>query len=306
MTIVKYQDLNNTVDKTAEKAVVKILVVKNFICNEFIHGGHLLSLGTVAIALSTMILLDVMVRWEFLLIVYLGTLIIYNHDHYKEFEMKDSNNILRTNHLKKYHKERLLILAIYGFGFFALLFYFGSIESIIFGILLLLTGVFYTGTCKNLTKRIIGLKNYYTAMSISLTALFTAIYCSYAINLLLIIFIVFLFLRFLINTSFCDIKDIIADKKQNLLTWPIYWGKKKFLSVLHVINIISVILLVISMIMRITPLFSIFLLFSFLYTFYYIRKAKTPTSDIQSISSILVDGEFIFWPFLLFFGRMII
>ncbi len=299
MNVVKYQNINTTIKYNAEK----ILTIKNFIFNEFIHGGHLIALGTAGIALSSMFLFNSIIRWEFLLIIYLGTLCIYSYDYYKELEIDSLNNSNRTDHLKKYHNMRPLAFISYGVGFFILVLYFGNFESIIFGVLLLIAGLLYTSKFKQLTKRIIGFKSFYTAFSFSLLIIFTAIYCTYPINWLLFIFCAFVFLNIMIITSFCDIKDIDTDRKQNLLTLPIFFGKRKFLLFLHILNFISFALIIIAIITQVIPLFSIFLFLSYLYCFYYIQKAKDDKTDLHTLTNVMVDAEYFFWPFFLFLGK---
>jgi len=292
--------------QTAEKAVEKILGIKNFFCNEFIYGGHLLSFGTSLIALSTMILLGITIRWEFLLIIYFGTQCIYNYDHFKEIDADTSNNSDRTNHLKKYQKFLPSVLVVYGISYFVLLLGFGNIESIIFGSILLFSGLLYTDKFKMMTEKIVGFKSVYTASSWGLLVVFTAIYCSYALNALLAIILLFVFLRWLVNTSFCDLKDMDSDKKENLLTLPIYFGKQKFIIFLHILNLSTFLLLLIAIILGIAPLFSAFLLFFYAYGFYYIQKAKNLKTNLNSLSNIMVDGEFMFWPVFLLLGSFFI
>lgn len=306
MSIIKCPTVYKTVDYPFERVIEKLYNVKNFICNEFIHGGHLIALGTAGIALSSMFLFNVNIRLEFLLIVYLGTLCIYNYDYYKEVDFDSSNSSLRANHLKKCYKYRPLLLSFYGIGFLSLLLYFGNIESIIFGVSLLLLGLLYTKKFKKFTGKITGFKSYYTALSFSLLIVFTAIYCSYPISLLLFIFFVFVFLHILIVTSFCDIKDMETDKKQNLKTLPIYLGKHKFLIFLHLMNFISFIIIFTAINIQLIPLFSIFLILSNFYCFYFIRKAKNTKTNIHTLTNVMVDAEYLFWPFFLFLGKMVI
>jgi 4-hydroxybenzoate polyprenyltransferase len=306
MTIVKYQNHYNTIEFQKQKIATKLFNVKDFICEEFIYGGHLIACATSALALSTMILFGVTFRWEFILIIYLGALCIYNYDHYKEIDNDSLNNFKRTNHLKKYKKFHTQILAIYGIGFFTLLFYFGTLESIVFGGLLLLSSLLYTNKVKKHTEKLIGFKNFYTAFSFALLTIFTAIYCSYQLNWLLFTFFLIVFFNVLIDTSFCDIKDMETDKKQNLLTLPLYFGKQKFLSLLHLFNFILFGLLLIAIVIQILPIFSIFLIFSTLFTFYYVQKAKNSKTDISSLSNLMVDGGHLSWPIVLFIGKTFI
>jgi len=294
-------------DRRFCKSVLGLRSIVDFICNEFIHGGHLLALGASAVALSIMILLDTVIRWEFLIISYLCTLAIYGYDHYRDVERDITGNIDRVNHIRRYYKVYPLILSSYIILFFSLLFYFGNLNSLIFGVLLLLIGLFYTIKVKKLTTKITGFKSIYTSLSVASFVIFTGLYCYHSINLLLILLFVFMFLRFLVNTSFCDIKDIESDRRYNILTLPVVLGKERFMFILHIINIISLIPLIAGIYLNILPLFAMPLVFSIIYGGYYIEKARRVNNvNIESLSSIVADGEFVFWPFILFLGMIFI
>lgn len=273
----------------------------DFIWNEFIYGGHWFSISASAIAFSTMILLNTSIKWEFLLLVYLLIQCIYNHNHYKEIEIDAISKSDRPEHLKKYRHFFLLITTLYCIGFFGLLLFFGILVNLIFGGLLLLLGLLFTNLFKKITQKVIGFKTFYVAFSLSLLIIFTALYCSYEVNLMLFKLFLFFSLRFVIGASFSDIKDMDVDKKQKLLTFAVYFGKYKFLTFLHILNFITFIPLFI-IIMEISFSFLLFLIFTYLYTFYFIQRARNPKVDVQSLTSVIVDGEFVFWPFLLFLG----
>ena len=286
-----------------ESIVKKITDVKRFLVDEFMYGGHILALGSSFVAISTMILFNVAIRWEFLPIIYLMTLCIYNFDHFKELETDFSNNSGRVNHLLKYKKILPFLIVFYGFVSIVLLLVFGNMESILFGIIFMTMGLVYSYKVKEFTSKILAFKNFYTASAVALSVFFTVIYCGYGINYLFFTIFIFLFLRFLINTSFCDIKDMDTDKKLGLLTLPLYFGKSKFLILLHLINFLSFIMLLSAIIMNIIPISGSFLLIVNLYCFYYIEKSKNPKTNISILSDVMVDGEFIFWPIFLIAGK---
>jgi len=281
----------------------KIKKILNLIWDEFIYGGHLLSLGASAIVFSTAFLLNIKATWEFLLIVYLGTQTIYNYNHYKELNIDILTNLNRTHHLRKYFKFLPVITSLYGMGFLGILFYFGSLKSVIFGVFLILSGILFTEKFKKFTKKIIGFKTFYTSLLWSLLVIFTIIYYSFSFNLVVLTFLIFVFLRWIINTSFFDIKDIESDGKEGLLTLPVVLGKEKFLNFLHIINFISFTPLIIGITNQMFPYFSLFLLLLFFYSFYYIEKAKDKKIDIQNLSYVMVDGEYLLWPLFLFLGK---
>lgn len=277
--------------------------LKTCIKKEFIHGGHVLALGSSLVAVSVMILNGMILKWEFLPIIYLITLCIYNFDHFRELEKDFSDNLGRVNHLFKYKKILPILITAYGISSITLLIMFGNLESIIFGIIFLSMGIVYSYKVKKLTSKILAFKNFYTASAVALSALFTVIYCGFQINWLFFVIFIFLFLRFFVNTSFCDIKDMQTDKKHGILTLPLYFGKNYFLKLLHIINLLSFVVLISAIILEILPIYSIFLVFVNIYCFYYIRKSKCPKINITSLSDMIVDGEFIFWPIFLIIGK---
>lgn len=305
MSNINHQDTKQINRVSSTGLMLTSNVIKKFIINEFVHGGHLVSLASSTIALSAMLLLNINIRWEFLMIAYLGTYCIYGYDHYKGINIDSSDNSTRTNHLKKYYRVIPFVLIAYSLAFFSLIAYFGNITSIFFGGLLLISSLFYTSKVKKITTKIVGFKNIYTSFSVSLLIIFTAVYCSYPIGWLLFIIFAFLFLRLMIDTSFCDIKDMDTDKKLNLLTLPLYFGKQKFLSILHIINLVSFGLLLAAVVMHLVPGYWLLLGIFTIYCFFYIQKAKSPGTNFQSLSSIVVDGEYLLWPMLLFAGKFL-
>jgi len=306
MSNITNQNINKICNYSYGNLFEKLSITKDFIKNEFIHGGHLAALSVSTIALSAILLFNLSIKWDFLLIVYLLTLCVYCYDYHKGLKMETINNQYRSNHLKKYSKCFPIILLFYVTAFITVLLYFGNLGSLIFGGLLLIAGVLYTYKFKKITRKIIGFKNYYTSFSISSLAIFASIYYgTQVIAWVLLLIFILLFLRLMINTSFCDIKDINVDKKNNLLTLPIVLGKEKLISYLHIINIISIIPIFIGIYLKLLPLFSLFLLATTFYSSYYLLKTKNKTINIQSISSTLVDGEFIIWPFLLILGKSV-
>jgi len=278
----------------------------NFIWNEFVYGAHWISLSSISISLCTMLLLDLQIRWEFLLIVYLGTLSIYRYNHYKEIKLDELSNSGRTNHLKKYEKILPFTIFIFAILFFVFLIYYGNLKSIFFGIILLLLGFFFTDIFKKATRVVIGFKSFYTSFSFSLLILFTTTYCSYQINKIALFFLLFCFLRFLIGTSYCDIKDIQNDKKRNLLTLPIILGNERFLTLIQLINLASLSFIVIAIFLHIFPIYTLVLSFAFFYSFYYIVKSHDTSYCFDSLFAVIVDGEFIYWPFLFLIGHFIL
>ena len=288
------------------KFFIKLNKLGAFLKNEFIYGGHWLSLGGSAFAISIMLMLNTVFKFELILIVYLLCHIVYNFDHYRNLEQDKHDNPKRSNHLKKYQKLFPILFSIYVCLFIGLLWYFGNLLSLSVGILILIIGFLYSIGLKNLTKKIIGFKNIYTSFSVSMLVILISFHIGISLNLSAIIIFIFIFLRLLINSSFCDLKDMNSDRKKNLKTLPIYFGKRRFLSFLHIINLLSLLLIVIGIISGALPIFVIIILLSFPIVLFYLNKAKNPNVNIENLTSVFVDGEFILWPLILIGGQYLL
>lgn len=278
-----------------------------FIWDEIVYGGHWASLSAPAIALSLIMILNLEIRLEFILMIYFATQCIYTYNHYKEITNDILSNAPRVNHLKRYENFLPYIVALYGISFFALLFYFSNKFSLYLGSFLLLLGLLFTSHGKNLSSRFMGFKNIYISLCWGGLVLFTAVYYKHPINLSVILFFTFVFLRFFIDSTFFDIKDIDADKKKNLLTLPIIFGEKnKCINFLHLMNIISSIPIAIGVLYRDFPTYTLFILLTIIYNALYLEKSKGNENEILSISYIFADGEYCFWPAYLFFGMLLL
>jgi len=279
--------------------------ISEFLWNEFVYGGHWFSISASSIVFSIMLILNIVIKWEFLFIIYFLMQCVYNYNHYKEIHIDFISNPDRPNHLRNYLRALPIITFFYGFLLFLLIIYFGNIPSIVLSILLLILGLSFTHFFKKLTKQIIGFKNFFASFTLGSLVIFTTLYCSHEINIFVFELFLLLSLRFVISSSISDIKDIKNDKKQNLTTFPIYFGRKKFLTFLHIINFITFIPFFIFLIKN-SYSFVPFLIFTYVYTFYYIEKAKKPKINENSLVNIIVDGEFIFWPFMIISGILLI
>ncbi|MEM0467451.1 MAG: hypothetical protein QXX20_07685, partial [Candidatus Thermoplasmatota archaeon] len=160
----------------------------DFLWNELIYGGHWGSISASAIVLTTMVVLQIAIRWDFLLLAYLVTQCTYNYNRIKEIDIDSKTNSARVNHLKKYKGFLCFIPGLYGCIFFLLLIIFGDKNSILFGGIILILGLLFTIKAKNLSRIIPGFKSVYTGFAWGLMVIFTSIYCSYNINISVILF----------------------------------------------------------------------------------------------------------------------
>ncbi|KPJ55530.1 hypothetical protein AMJ49_06935 [Parcubacteria bacterium DG_74_2] len=275
-----------------------------FIWNEFIYGGHLISLGAVSIVFTSAILLNIKITWDCLIIIYLFAYnsILYNR--YKERRTDYLTNPERTKNLEKYFPYIFLIVFFSILISVGILFYYNRITALLFLILLSLLGFLYTEYFKKITEKIIAFKNIYFSLITSLLLIFLAFYYSYPLlTFPIFLILIFVFLRMLINTIFLDIKDIESDKKIKLMTFPILYGSKKILVFLKGITILSVLPIILGFYFDLIPKFSLVLLFVIPYSFYYFNKSKLE-KNFYLVNYVLADFEFILWSFFVLAGKI--
>jgi 1,4-dihydroxy-2-naphthoate octaprenyltransferase len=206
----------------------------------------------------------------------------------------------RAIHLKKYVKWMPYIIFLYGLLYVILLLVFGNISSIIYGLILLVISLFFTYKGKKIFSRLIGFKSYYAALTWAALIPFAAIYISYPINLTVFLFSFFVFIRLLVNINFFDIKDMVSDSKDEIRTLVLGLGKEAFISLLHILNLVSMLPIIIGILLDIFPVYSFCLVFLFFYSYIFIIRGRENIQQIQNISYIVVDGEYYYWPILLF------
>jgi 4-hydroxy-3-methylbut-2-enyl diphosphate reductase len=283
----------------------KIKKILNSIWNEFVYGGHLLSLGLVSVVFSSAILLDIKITLDFLIIVYLGTQIAYLYNRYKEFKKDYLTNPERTQHLKIYIHYIPWIILCFSLALFGILYY-NRPNDIIIGAILILLGIAYSKFLKKFTKKIAGFKNIFVSLMGLLLIFFLAHYYGSSFALSLVLIVIFVCLRWFINSSFFDIKDIKIDEKEGLLTLPIIWGEKKSLNILKSVTIIAAIPIILGYYLKFFPIFSLMLLFTIPYSFYYFKKSQDKKANSAFLYNVIVDGEFILWSFFILFGKFLL
>jgi 4-hydroxybenzoate polyprenyltransferase len=280
-------------------------ILKN-IWNEFVYGGHLLSLGASSIVFTSAVLLGIKITWDCLFIVYLGMQSAYLYNRYKDFKKDYLTNPERTKHFENYISKIPIIIGIFILIIILMLFYFSTPKILFFGLFLLLMSLLYSKIFKKFTKKIIGFKGLYVSLMWASLSLFLIFYYYSPLNLSLFLVLVFIFLRWIINTNFCDIKDIEGDKEEKLLTIVVMWGKEKLIKFLNVLNILSFLPIAIGIYLNLFPIYSTILIFTIFYAFYYFKKVNSLAISQNFLYNVIVDGEFILWSFFILLGKIFI
>lgn len=286
----------------------KIKKILKLIWEEFIYGGHLLSLGALGMVWSVIILLGIKTDWQVLIIAYLVSQIVYTYNHFREFKTDLTTNPERVEHLQKSIRWLPLILSFYFLVLLLLLILFTNLNTFLFILFLVIIGILFSEYFKGLTKKLIGLKSFFGAFFWALGTTFLPLFhYFFPLNLFFVFIFLFVFLRFLVSIPFFDIKDIESDKASGLKTLPIVFGKETTLKYLNLINFFSFSPLILGVYLKIIPIFSLSLILLYFYSFYYLKKVEAVDSKkLRLISYIMVDGEYILWPLILMLSRVFI
>lgn len=281
---------------------MRIKQILKFVWNEFVYGGHLISLGAVSVVFASAILLNIPVTWDFLIIAYFITYTVYLYNRLNEFKEDFLTNPERTRHIKGYIKHVPCFIFFCTMIIVAMLMYFGNLLSMAFGLLLLLFGLLYSLIFKKITQKIIGFKNFYVAFIWTLLIVFLAVYYSFSMNLSIFLILAFVYLRCFMGTSFYDIKDIKSDEKENLLTLPIILKKKIFIRFLNIINILALLPIIIGVYLELLPRFSAMLFLVIPVAFYFLRKLENKKENLPYLSEIAIGLEKISWSIFILLG----
>jgi len=276
------------------------------IWNEFVYGGHLLSLGAMSIVYTSSVLLNIKITWDFLVIAYLGTYTPYLYNRYREFNKDFLTNPERTKHIEKYVKYIPIIISFFVLVIIVIFLYFNKILALLFALFLLLFSFLYSKYFKEFTKKIFGFKDFFVSLFWSLIVILLAIYYSSPLNLALFLMLIFVFLRWVINTSTFDIKDIENDKRDNLITFAIFLGKRRLIYTLWLLNILSFIPIILGFYLNLYPISSLILLFTIPYAFYFLKKVEKLENGSDFLYNVIIDGEFILWTIFIRMGKFLI
>lgn len=280
---------------------IRIKQSLKFILDEFIYGGHLISLGAVSVVFTAAILLEIKITWEFLLVVYLETQAVYWYYQFQDIESDFSTNTERCSHIKKYVKKIPYLIVIFILFSIIILLYFNKPFVLSLYLFLFVISIFYNDFFKVLTKKIIGFKNLFAAFIESFLIILLIVYYSFPLNLSVFLLLIFVYLRWLANTAFLDIKDIESDKKRNLLTFAILL-KKRLIGLLKVVSLLSMLPIFFGVFWGIFPSFSLMLFLIVPYTFYYLSISKRWGNNIYYV---FADGEFMLWSLFIVLGLLI-
>jgi 4-hydroxybenzoate polyprenyltransferase len=233
----------------------------------------------------------------------------YLYNRYKEFHKDYLTNPERTKHLKRIVNKLPLIIISFLILLVLILVFYSEPTVLFFGLFLVIASLSYSYSkgLKNLTQKIPGFKSIFVSLMWASLPVFLVLYYSASVNFAVFLIIMFVFLRFLVNTSSFDIKDIKSDKEEGLLTLAIILGKDKLIKMLILLTIVSLLPLVIGVYFNYFPFYSLLLLiFIFLYSVFFLKITKNDKIENDFLYNVIIDAELFLWPSFLLLGKILL
>ena len=300
--------LNNmlAVNNLIEKRFVPPKIFDN-LKSEIIYGGYFAALSGPAFIITSSIMINVSISLPLLIISYIIPLMVYSYDHYRDMDKDKYTNLERATYFHKKSNIYPYLMIIYVLTLSIMLLLFSNLSMIYFILILIMGGILYSVGLKNLTQKVPAFKNIYTTLTWSLAGTFSIMFFySLELNPIYLLLFLFIFMKFLPNTIFFDMKDRKSDLKEGLKTVPVILGKPGTLKLLHMLNILAFIPLFIGIYLDIIPLFAVIMEIFYFYSVYYLNKAsKAKDKELRMVSYTFADAEFMVWPVVLVMGQFL-
>jgi 4-hydroxybenzoate polyprenyltransferase len=265
------------------------------IWDSVVQGGIITSFSASALIISIALIIRQPIRWQFILIVFLISVIIYFFNFLGEAK-DDLRDKPSESALTDKDKPILYgIVAILLTFLLLITFAYGNLRSIVFCFVFLALGIAYTYSLKKVTRVVIGFKDIYVAISWNMIIPFYILFHNLQFNTSIFWLMGIVLCRDLVNASYCDLKDVTVDAKKRLHTFAVFFGKKRLLIFLQVFNAISMLLVALSAIFNYLPSTVLLLLIPILITSFLINRSY----KVEIFSTVNVDLEYIVWFVLL-------
>jgi len=277
--------------------------VFSFLIKEFFYGGHILTVGALAITIITGFLFYLDVSILQLLPIYFITQTIYYFDRYSGLKQDIKTNEKRSKHLKTYLHILPILITIYLVITILLVLRIDTIILKLTSLSIMFLGFLYGKYFKGLTKYIYGFKNFFVSIIWIYPVVYTLmLYSIQPFSYKAILFCIFIFIKSLIIQIYFDIKDLETDRNLKLKTIPILLGKQKTFLLLLILSILSNIPLVLGIILQDFPKYFISLvLLNLIEIFIFIKSKKR----LEYYLVIVMSGMYLYLLLILLVGRFI-
>ncbi|MFA5926909.1 MAG: UbiA family prenyltransferase [Patescibacteria group bacterium] len=268
--------------------------------DEFIFGGHIMSLGAACIVGSYSLMLDRAPDSLYLLITYFGVHSIYLFDRYKEIKSDICTNPGRADYLLKHKILTQVMIIGYFLGSLGILAYQGKIAVIGLWLTMYALGFAYGVYFKQLSRKITGFKDFFVPAVYLLLLFAYNVHAHVRVDYAAVSLIIFIYIRLFVATVFYDLKDVVDDGRKKLKTFAVILPRQKFYTFINAINLLSALPIIFGVYENQLPYYSLMILLIVPYFSYYVEKSKGER-DLTIFSYVYCDGEYLLWfPILVF------
>ncbi|RKX90945.1 MAG: hypothetical protein DRP84_12340 [Spirochaetes bacterium] len=267
------------------------------ILNKAAYSNIIIGLGPVSLSYMTAVFLRIETDMFFLLIPFLITFFVYSINRFTDIREDMINNPERTEFIKNKGNYFLFGAVISLIGAFLLSLFHSVLTFMVIAIPAILVTIYSFKMLPSINKKrlkdLFLLKNLTVSFGWSLIPVYVAAYAN-VFNIGLIVLFCFIFLRILIGVIMFDIRDVIGDKIEGIITIPIKYGIKNSKYIILFLHVLSVLILISGyFIANFSPLLvlAIIIIISILTAFYYINIEKD--TDKKFLCNVIVDGEYV-------------
>ncbi|MBI5226628.1 UbiA family prenyltransferase [Candidatus Micrarchaeota archaeon] len=282
------------------------------------HSGIIISLAAVGIAYTTSIFYGVVhPNFPLLCAVFFMVFSVYRINKITDFEEDRINYPERVRFIhgdKTSPKWRLFVFPALTYIIALGITFSRNINSflvvVISLIMILLYGVTFPSVVSNFfkikkMKAIPIFKSLFSSLGWGLIVFLTAFFLNQSINNIAYSMFFLVLVRFTINTVAFDFKDTVGDHVNRIYTLPVVFGGKKIQKLLFALNVFAAIFVFFAISQKWLPEAAYILNLTTLYAHFFISKLDSKTIDLKWFSDVVIDSEFIVWPFLALIGYLI-
>lgn len=271
--------------------------------NEFLYGGHLQSVGAVAITWTAAAIFRAPFPWALAVATYTIFYAIYLYNRLLEVSADASTNPSRTAHIVAHRRTLWRVFFVSTLIGIAVAISTASLHGVVFIGALFVFGLLYTNAFKGLTRFVPGFKAWYVALGFSALVFLPFAYTGRKGPFpSLASFAGWVFWNAAIMQICLDVKDARSDAQRGLRTIPLLLGRKRTFRVLAALTVLS----------AVPPL-----AWGFLDPSYPMEIAALAPASLLSLLAfaiaekgayqgyLLESGKFISWPALLALARVV-
>jgi 4-hydroxybenzoate polyprenyltransferase len=271
--------------------------------DEFLYGGHLQCLGSVAILWTAADLFRLPFPWGLPLSTYAVSYAVYIYNRLLEVKADEVTNPARTAYVVQHRRPLWRAFVVSSLLAAVVVLATASVSGAIFLGVVFACGLLYTNSLKALTRIIPGFKTLYVAVAFTALVFLPFLYIGRKIPFdALLPFAGWAFLNAVIMQVFLDVKDMASDQRAGLRTIPLLLGKKTTFRVLSLLTILAALAPLVWGSRLHFPPGNILLAIAPLLSLVAFRMAEKGAYQ----GYLLESGKFISWPVLLALGRVLL